>query len=109
MSTPDTPVQPDRPRKIGEGHAAAMLRQGLKELQAAVVDPSSNVAREPEPGTFGTPTQGEIASDRRPDIQPSALDKHAPSPTKPPSASSPSRDRTVHDGPSSDMSEPERE
>lgn len=68
------PPQPKK--KIGEGHASAMLRQGLKELQAAIF-PGSNVAREPEPGTFGTPTQGEIAADRKPDNEASIIDQHS--------------------------------
>jgi hypothetical protein len=61
--------------KIGEGHAAAMLRQGFKEIQAALY-PGSNIAREPEVGTFGHPTQGEIASDRKADLSRSAVDAH---------------------------------
>lgn len=61
--------------KIGEGHAAAMLRQGFKELQAALY-PDSNIAREAEVGTFGHPTQGEIAGDRKADLSPSIVDAH---------------------------------
>ena len=53
-----------RQPKIGEGHAAAMLRQGLRELRAAVY-PESNVAQTPEYGLYGTLTPGEIADDRR--------------------------------------------
>ncbi|MFT3686361.1 MAG: hypothetical protein QM783_15815 [Phycisphaerales bacterium] len=70
-------AEPPRPKKpkIGEGHASAMLRQGFKELQAAMYT-GSNVAREPEPGTFGTPTHGEIAADRKPGTEPSMVDRH---------------------------------
>jgi hypothetical protein len=53
--------------KIGEGHAEAMARQGLKELRAAFY-PSSNVAAMTEYGMYGTKTQGEVASDRRDDM-----------------------------------------
>lgn len=69
------PHPTNQPRKIGEGHAQAMLRQGLKELQSAMYT-GSNVARDAEPGTFGSPTQGEIAAGRRPDQSPSILDTH---------------------------------
>ena len=50
-------------RKIGEGHAGAMLRQGLRELRAAMY-PGSNVAQATEYGMYGTATQGEIAEAR---------------------------------------------
>jgi hypothetical protein len=52
--------------KIGEGHASAMLRQGLRELRAAVY-PESNVAQQPEYGLYGTRTPGEVAESRRED------------------------------------------
>jgi hypothetical protein len=96
-------------RKIGEGHAQAMLRQGLKELQAAVY-PDSNVAREAEVGTFGHPGQGEIAADRRPDAQPSILDKHAgDARAYAESQARTARDRGGSESPSKEPSEPERE
>ena len=50
--------------KLGAGHAAAMWRQGLRELRAAVY-PESNVAQPPEHGLYGTKTPGEVAQDRR--------------------------------------------
>lgn len=71
----DSSKPPKRTRKIGEGHAQAMLRQGLREAQALFYS-GSNIAREPEPGMFGNPTQGEIAADRRPDQNPSIIDAH---------------------------------
>jgi hypothetical protein len=52
--------------KIGEGHASAMARQGLRELRGALY-PESNVAQNPEYGLYGTKTPGEIAEDRRPE------------------------------------------
>lgn len=51
-------------RKIGEGHASAFFRQGLRELRAALY-PDSNVAQPPELGLYGTLTPGEIAEARR--------------------------------------------
>ena len=68
-------------KKIGEGHAAAMARQGLHELQNAVYADSNVAQHHAEPGSFGTPTQGEIAAERRDETpameQPSILDGHA--------------------------------
>ena len=59
----------DEPKgKIGDGHAAAMGRQGLNEMRAALY-PGSNVAQQPEYGLYGTRTQGEIAKDRKPKAQ----------------------------------------
>lgn len=58
--------------KIGEGHAEAMLRLGLHELQGAVY-PDSNVAQRAEVGVFGSPTQSEIMQERRdegPEVEP---------------------------------------
>lgn len=52
--------------KIGEGHAEAMLRQGLREARAALY-PESNVAQQPEYGLYGTRTPGEVAESRRDD------------------------------------------
>lgn len=49
---------------IGKGHATAMLRLGLHELQGAMYT-NSNVAQPGEIGVFGRPTQGELADDRR--------------------------------------------
>ena len=54
------------PPKIGEGHAAAMLRQGLRELRGAMYT-QSNVAQSPEYGLYGTRTPGEVAEARRSD------------------------------------------
>jgi len=53
-------------RKIGEGHAGAMFRQGLRELRGAIY-PESNVAQQTEYGIFGTKTPGEVAQDRKGD------------------------------------------
>lgn len=50
--------------KIGEGHAGAMLRQGLKETRAAFY-PNSNIAQHSEYGLYGTLTPGEVAESRR--------------------------------------------
>jgi len=50
--------------KIGAGHASAMARQGLHELRAAIY-PESNVAQQPEMGTYGTLTPGEVADSRK--------------------------------------------
>ncbi|MGV2336344.1 MAG UNVERIFIED_CONTAM: hypothetical protein LVR18_20295 [Planctomycetaceae bacterium] len=50
-------------RKIGEGHAAAMGRLGLKELRNAFTPARESVA-DNEIGVFGTATQGEIADAR---------------------------------------------
>jgi hypothetical protein len=50
-------------RKIGEGHAAAMFRLGLKELRNAL-NPSRESVADQEIGVFGTLTQGEIADAR---------------------------------------------
>jgi len=49
--------------KIGEGHAAAMARLGLKELRNAL-NPSRESAADSEIGLYGTQTQGEIAEAR---------------------------------------------
>jgi hypothetical protein len=51
-------------RKIGEGHAAAMFRLGLKELRNAL-NPSRESVADQEIGLFGTQTQGEIAQARK--------------------------------------------
>ena len=50
-------------RKIGEGHAGAMFRLGLKELRNAL-NPSRESVADNEIGLFGTETQGEIAKAR---------------------------------------------
>lgn len=47
-------------RKIGEGHAAAMFRLGLKELRNAI-NPSRESVADNEIGLYGSQTQGEIA------------------------------------------------
>jgi len=51
-------------RKIGEGHAGAMFRLGLKELRNAL-NPSRESVADHEIGLYGTQTQGEIAKARR--------------------------------------------
>src|ERR1700692_1442960 len=50
-------------RKIGDGHAAAMARLGLKELRNAAT-PSRESVADNEIGLYGTQTQGEIAEAR---------------------------------------------
>ncbi|CAN5478231.1 hypothetical protein BH10PLA2_BH10PLA2_20490 [soil metagenome] len=50
-------------RKIGAGHAGAMLRLGLKELRNAA-NPSRESVADSEIGLYGTSTQGEIADAR---------------------------------------------
>jgi hypothetical protein len=50
-------------RKIGDGHAAAMARLGLKELRNAF-NPSPQSVADSEIGLYGTQTQGEIAEAR---------------------------------------------
>jgi hypothetical protein len=50
-------------RKIGDGHAQAMLRLGLRELRNAV-NPSRESVADNEIGLYGTMTQGEIAQAR---------------------------------------------
>lgn len=45
-------------RKLGEGHAMAMLRLGAHEMtQALAAFPDSNIRPMEEPGVFGNPTQ----------------------------------------------------
>ena len=53
---------PEKP-KIGAGALAAMGRQGLNELRAAIM-PDSNIAQPTETGMYGTATPGEIADGR---------------------------------------------
>lgn len=65
----------DKKPKIGAGHMSAMLRQGLKEIQAMVYA-DSNIGREPEVGTFGNPTQSQIVDQQNPDKAPSVVDAH---------------------------------
>jgi hypothetical protein len=50
-------------KKIGAGHAEAMLRLGLKELRNAA-NPSRESVADNEVGLFCTLTQGEIAEAR---------------------------------------------
>ena len=52
--------------KLGSEHLAAMGRQGLRELRAAMY-PDSNVAQQAEYGMYGTMTPGEVAEARRGD------------------------------------------
>lgn len=63
---------------LGKGHAAAMLRLGLHELQGAMYT-GSNVAQPVEYGTFGSATPGEIAEDRRPEFTDKAAHKESAS------------------------------
>jgi hypothetical protein len=58
--------------KIGEGHAEAMLRLGLKELRNAA-NPSPQSVADSEMGLYLTATQGEIAQARS--DQPLTLDQ----------------------------------
>lgn len=95
----------DNQPKIGEGHAAAMLRAGFREIQEALY-PESNIAREAEVGTFGHPTQGEIAGERKADMSPSVVDSHV----EDAKASKASREqRTRGDEKTVQPPEPERE
>ena len=50
-------------QKIGDGHADAMLRLGLKELRNGL-NPSKESVADSEIGLYGTKTQGEIAESR---------------------------------------------
>jgi hypothetical protein len=50
--------------KLGAGHMAAMARQGLAELRAALY-PESNIAQPTEYGMAGRPTPQEIVGDIR--------------------------------------------
>ena len=50
--------------KMGEGHASAMFRLGLKELRNAF-NPAKESVADSELGLYGTQTQGEIASARK--------------------------------------------
>jgi hypothetical protein len=50
--------------KIGDGHASAMWRQGLRELRGALYS-ESNVAQQPEYGLYGTKTPGEVTESRQ--------------------------------------------
>ena len=64
--------------KLGAGHLAAMGRQGLAELRAALY-PESNVAQPPGPGIYGTSTQREVYEARqsepeRPDVRRESCD-----------------------------------
>lgn len=54
----------EKGRKIGEGHAAGMLRQGLAELRNAFNPSKESVAAETDLGLYGAATQGEIAQAR---------------------------------------------
>lgn len=56
----------EKTRKIGDGHAAAMARLGLRELRGAMY-PGGNVAQHSEYGLYGTMTPGEVAESRRSD------------------------------------------
>jgi hypothetical protein len=54
-------------RKIGEGHAAAMGRLGLRELRE-LGNPGGNVTQASEYGLYGSATPGEVAESRRHDL-----------------------------------------
>jgi hypothetical protein len=73
-----TEPKPNGP-KIGEGHASAMFRQGLRELRGALY-PESNVAQPPEYGLYGTQTPGEVAEARRATPEPSRDEEPIKSP-----------------------------
>jgi hypothetical protein len=62
--------------KIGAGHAAAMYRQGLAELRAALY-PESNVAQPAQYGLYGTSTQREVYEDKQPDPVDPAADSYS--------------------------------
>jgi len=66
-------------RKIGEGHAAAMGRLGLRELRNAA-NPSRESVADAEFGLYGTATQGEIAQARGNVHGGSGLDAHQEKP-----------------------------
>ena len=57
--------------KLGAGHMAAMARQGLAELRAALY-PESNIAQPTEYGMAGRPTPQEIVKDKvaEPSLEP---------------------------------------
>ncbi len=50
--------------KIGDGHAAAMVRKGWHELGAAMYTGSNIVSQQNEYGIFGSITPGEVANSR---------------------------------------------
>lgn len=52
--------------KWGSENLSAMGRQGLSELRGAMYA-DSNVAQPPQPGIYGTKSQGEVADSRRAD------------------------------------------
>jgi len=54
----------DGTRKIGDGHAAAMARLGLRELRE-LGNPGGNAIQHSEYGLYGTLTPGEVAESRR--------------------------------------------
>ncbi|MCC7010917.1 MAG: hypothetical protein IT454_00025 [Planctomycetes bacterium] len=91
----------DEPKPIGTGHMAAMGRQGLAELRAALY-PESNVAQPPGYGIVGSPLPSEIAQEHErastSAIEPqSAVESRLPAPEPEP----PRQDEKPH--------EPERE
>jgi hypothetical protein len=53
-----------RKQKFGEGHVAAMVRLGFKELRNAI-NPSRESVADNEIGLYGSQTQGEIAQARK--------------------------------------------
>ncbi len=82
----DRPVVPNNPApgnppqpKIGDGHAAAWMRQGLAEARAALYT-GSNIAQPAEYGLYGHQTPGEIAADRKPDPTPTLEEEPVQSP-----------------------------
>ena len=56
----------EKTRTIGDGHAAAMARLGLRELRE-LGNPGGNMAQPSEYGLYGTMTPGEVAESRRGD------------------------------------------
>ena len=53
--------------KIGAGHAAGMLRQGVKELRATLY-PESNVAQPTDLGVYGGATPQEVYDSKQPEV-----------------------------------------
>lgn len=52
-------------RKIGEGALGGFMRQGLKELRAALPLADSPIAQPTDYGMWGVATPGEVAESRR--------------------------------------------
>jgi hypothetical protein len=63
--------------KWGAGSFSAWMRQGLKELRAALY-PDSPIAREAEMGMYGTVTPSEVVAQRNPDKEKHPMQAHDP-------------------------------